>query len=109
MITLKGRRKIFADHYLQFGDSTAAAIDAGYCLKAPESSGCRLVKNGKVKLYIRQEKEKKEEKARLDAEKRYQASQKIVKEEQGNPRYNVDALDDSGCPPAYVTGRTYRR
>jgi len=49
---LKGRQKRFVKHYLIEPNATKAAISAGYSENGAEVTGCRLLKNPKVKAAI---------------------------------------------------------
>lgn len=54
MATLNPRQKKFAEFYLQTGNETEAARQAGYAAGSAHTTGCRLLKDEKVREYIRE-------------------------------------------------------
>ena len=49
---MNARQRVFADNFLQSGNATQAAIQAGYEKGSAGTTGSRLLKNAGVKQYI---------------------------------------------------------
>lgn len=53
-IELNPKQKKFAELYVQYGNCTQAAKEAGYSEKTAHVQGCKLLKHSKVKEYVQQ-------------------------------------------------------
>ncbi len=87
------KQQNFAEYYVQSGNATTSALQAGYSQKTAYSQGQRLLKNVEVAEYIRQLSETAQNERIMTTVDRQALLSDIAKNDENSPTERIRAID----------------